>query len=372
MRAIIVGWFSFSDGHATAGDLLSAELVSDWFHRSGIPCDIAAASPFEGDVDYEEADPGAYTHAAFVCGPFDGRQAYAFIERFHRCRLLAFNVTLPQSLDVWNPFDYVVLRDSPGMAHPDLVFGTIHHGLPVAGLVLVEDYPGSQAVAAAQALRQTAQLRGLALVEIDTRLDRNATGYRTPQEIESVIARMDVVLTTRLHGMVMALKHGVPVLAIDPEPGGAKIVRQAREIGWRHAYAPEAATLAVLQAALDECLQPGARPAARTVARAASDRVATVAAGMTGALQPGGIVERAFAVRREEQGPFAPEPPDPSAVGKLPRAARGLARRSIRVLRAVRRKLLSMAATLERGQPVRVRITSRRRHAAVPPESGHR
>lgn len=43
--------------------------------------------------------------------------------------------------------------------------------------------------------------------------------------------RMDAVVTTRLHGMVFALKN-VPALAVDPIRGGAKILRQAEAIGW--------------------------------------------------------------------------------------------------------------------------------------------
>jgi polysaccharide pyruvyl transferase WcaK-like protein len=60
----------------------------------------------------------------------------------------------------------------------------------------------------------------------------NATGLRNPAEVESLIARMDVVLTTRLHGTVLALKNGVRAIAIDPIAGGAKIQRQTATIGW--------------------------------------------------------------------------------------------------------------------------------------------
>ena len=69
-------------------------------------------------------------------------------------------------------------------------------------------------------------------VKIDTRLDTNQTGLRTPAEVESVIRKMDVVMTTRLHGLVLAIKNGVPVIAIDPVAGGAKIKRQAESIDW--------------------------------------------------------------------------------------------------------------------------------------------
>ncbi len=43
---------------------------------------------------------------------------------------------------------------------------------------------------------------------------------------------MDIVVTTRLHGMVLALKNGVPAIAVDPIVGGAKITQQARAINW--------------------------------------------------------------------------------------------------------------------------------------------
>lgn len=63
-------------------------------------------------------------------------------------------------------------------------------------------------------------------------MDINAGGLRTSAEIESLIARMDIVVTTRLHDMVLALKNGVPAIAVDPIAGGAKITQQARAINW--------------------------------------------------------------------------------------------------------------------------------------------
>jgi len=41
-----------------------------------------------------------------------------------------------------------------------------------------------------------------------------------------------VVVTTRLHGLVLGLKQGVPVLAVDPVAGGAKVAAQAAAWGW--------------------------------------------------------------------------------------------------------------------------------------------
>ena len=103
----------------------------------------------------------------------------------------------------------------------------------------------------------------MSVVPIDTRLDINSTGLRTPAEVESLIARMDVVLTTRLHGMVLALKNGVPAIAIDPIAGGAKICRQAETIGWRLVFTVDALTDQALQEAFDYGLTEAARAKAR-------------------------------------------------------------------------------------------------------------
>jgi len=63
---------------------------------------------------------------------------------------------------------------------------------------------------AALILAALAASREMSVVHIDTRLDVNSTGLRTPREVESPITRMDVVLTTRLHATGLSIKNGVP------------------------------------------------------------------------------------------------------------------------------------------------------------------
>ena len=68
---------------------------------------------------------------------------------------------------------------------------------------------------------------------VDTRLaQREWRSPATAAQVEAVIARADVVVTTRLHGLVLALKNGVPALAIDPVADGAKVAAQAAAWGW--------------------------------------------------------------------------------------------------------------------------------------------
>jgi polysaccharide pyruvyl transferase WcaK-like protein len=85
---------------------------------------------------------------------------------------------------------------------------------------------------------------------------------------------MDVVISTRLHGMVLALKNGVPVVAIDSVAGGAKLTRQAQALGWPVVFHVEHATDAALEKAFDYCVTAEAKNAA---ARCRDQAVASLA-----------------------------------------------------------------------------------------------
>jgi polysaccharide pyruvyl transferase WcaK-like protein len=47
------------------------------------------------------------------------------------------------------------------------------------------------------------------------------------------------VVTTRLHGLVLALRHGVPALAVDPVAGADKVSAQAHAWQWPALVAAE-------------------------------------------------------------------------------------------------------------------------------------
>jgi polysaccharide pyruvyl transferase WcaK-like protein len=143
---------------------------------------------------------------------------------------------------------------------------------------------GSAVRHANQALRKLAADRGAAVVNIDTRLDVNTTGLFTCAQIESLIARMDVVLTTRLHGTVFTIKNGVPALAIDSVVGGGKIRRQADPIGWPCALAVESITDEALRRAFSYCLTSEAREKAKDCASRAREQIENVRAAFIGAL----------------------------------------------------------------------------------------
>src|SRR5688572_13938709 len=107
MRVLIAGWFSFDDMGATAGDLIARDVVYQWLSEVNIQADIAdsAKFPYKGGIDWRSADTQRYTDLLFVCGPFgNGWPVTELLDRFSHCRLIGVNLSLLQSLDVWNPF----------------------------------------------------------------------------------------------------------------------------------------------------------------------------------------------------------------------------------------------------------------------------
>jgi hypothetical protein len=252
MRILVAGWFSFENGHATAGDVLARDLACAWLDEGGYTYDIAIDPTIGHGIDIRTADPSGYSHLLFVCGPFEpGELSSLILTRYRHCRLIGLDLTMPVPLDVWSPWDLLIERDSSRAAHPDMVFATRQARVPVVGVCLVEEYAGASVAEANVAIRRLVESSDIAVVPIDTRLDTNSAGLRSSAEIESLIARMDAVVTTRLHGAVLALKNGVPAVMFDPEVGGAKIARQARLLGWPLVFTVDALRPEELRAALD-------------------------------------------------------------------------------------------------------------------------
>lgn len=261
---------------ASAGDLLTKDVVCNWLDHANVAYDVLLAPPFEPSLDWQQIDPQLYSHVIFVCGPFgNGPPITDFLPRFAHCRLVGLNLSMLEPLEKWNPFNVLLERDSSRIGRPDICFLSDLPGAPVAGLVLAhkqtEYGPRALHEKANTAIERLVASRDLAVVPIDTRLDENSTGLRSPAEVESLIARMDVILTTRLHGTVLALKNGVPVVAVDPIDGGAKVTRQAETINWPVVFGADTLSDHALQQGLEYCLTSEGREAARTCAAGARE-----------------------------------------------------------------------------------------------------
>ncbi|PJE99583.1 polysaccharide pyruvyl transferase [Streptomyces carminius] len=270
-RALLTGWFTFLHGEVTAGDELALRRVQEVLDRAGIPYDTAWSPGFRPDaLHLEDAAPERYSHVVFLCGPLHGSQVAALHERYPHCARLAVGVSVPDPDDpAVTGFHRVLARDAPGTA-PAADLAAAAPGtpaVPVAGVVLTHgqgEY-GPRRRHEEVARRVTGWLAGTdcARLELDTRLARD--DWRlcgTPAQLQSVLARLDVVVTDRLHGLVLALRAGVPALAVDPVAGGAKVTAQARVHRWPALIPAERLTEEELDHWWRWCLGPG-RAAAR-------------------------------------------------------------------------------------------------------------
>ncbi|WP_338483516.1 polysaccharide pyruvyl transferase family protein [Streptomyces sp. SCSIO 75703] len=270
-RTLVTGWFSFPDGEATAGDLLALRRVEDRLRRTGTAYDVAWSPGFRpGDTHLADLDPAAYTRLVFVCGPVRGRQVAELHRRFAHCLRIAVGVSV---LDPGDPaaagFHRVLPRDAPHtVPGTDLAaHAPVWPVPPVAGVVLTHgqhEY-GRRRRHGAVAAEVTRWLAGrdCARLELETRLDtRDWRLCATPEQLEAVLSRLDVVVTDRLHGLVLALRAGTPALAVDPVAGGAKVTAQSRACGWPALVPAERLTAHALERWWDWCLTEG-REAAR-------------------------------------------------------------------------------------------------------------
>ena len=274
-KALIVGFFS------TIGDIECLEFVRGEVARVGLAFDVAAysdkiAGELPGALRARAGRPGDYTHLIVVCGPFwpglFERHGLKLGE-FGHCFRIGLNLTMIEPVAGWNPFDLLIERDSDRQARPDLTFAWETGSTPVAGVCVIErqkEYGARQRhEETIAAFDRLAERRRLATVAIDTRWprSRNSGGLGSPEQIASLMRRMDVVLTNRLHGLVFALKSGVPALAVDSVDGGGKVSAQARVLGWPACALSKDATDAWLEEMLEWCLKPEARERAAACAQ---------------------------------------------------------------------------------------------------------
>ncbi len=272
-RILLTGWFTFRDGEATAGDVLALHRVEDVLRRTGLVYDVAWSPGFRpGALHLEQVVPERYGQLVFVCGPLHGPQIERLHRRFAHCLRIAVGTSVidPDAAAVTG-FHHVIARDAPG-ARPGLDLAARAPALPARPVVGVVLTHGQHEYAGARrhdlvARELTAWLHGkdCARLELETRLDtRDWRLCATPAQLESVLARLDLVVTDRLHGMVLALRAGTPALAVDPVAGGAKVSAQARACDWPALVPAERLEVSELERWWRWCLTSG-RVAARQV-----------------------------------------------------------------------------------------------------------
>lgn len=281
-RTLVCGWFSLDGGEATVGDVLSMVEVSETLRKAGVAVDVATNDGFSEGLRLTQVRPEAYDRLVFVCGPLHSDRVAALVDRFPHARKVAVNVSVVDD-DLAQRFDKIVPRDDGDTANPDLALPGASSRLPLVGVVRAHpepEYPAARHRQVDQAIRFALASQPCATVDYDTRVhpaaDPLAAHARTPEETATIAPRVDVVVTTRLHGMVVALAQGTPAVAIDPITGGAKVARQAETLGWPCRLLAGEANSEQVSEAVTWCLTDEAHELAGQIAGAQSARLSAL------------------------------------------------------------------------------------------------
>lgn len=272
-RALLVGHFS------TVGDVEVLRQTERQLQALGMAYDVVPYTDARQSVDRTwlnrfALDPSRYSHLFVICGPFTPSMAIqheSIFGSFKHCVHIGVNLTMVEPLATFNPFEVLLERDSDRAVRADLSFREAPSRVPVIGLCLTgfqrEYGDRHRGELAEQKLRRLIERSGAAFIEMDTSVptETNRFGLSNAAQFESICARLDAMLTTRLHGMVLALKNGIPTIAIDPVAGGDKVTHQAQKLGWNEVFDPEQASDDDLRAALDRCLSDAGRSNAQLV-----------------------------------------------------------------------------------------------------------
>ncbi len=275
-RRVLVTWYG-SFGHGTIGDLRSMESVVTHLHALGHQVshatDLDVEIPGCRRVNWRTVDPVLFDCVVFVCGPIirSHIQSSRLFSRFSSSCIAGVGVSLfsPDHLNYYNPFQAVFARQGADKDYGDVAIVAPkplktkrlqRKRNPRIGIVL----RGKQAEYGEErclwAETETLVLRTAWAVtnnmQAEIRAIENHLVHSTgsPDEIEQHYAECDLILTSRFHGAIEALRSGVPFIAIDQIKGGAKVMPLLSRLGWHHVYKVEDVNLDTIAEAASSLL----------------------------------------------------------------------------------------------------------------------
>ena len=179
------------------------------------------------------------------------------IKKFHHCVKIGVNLSTFE--DGTSGFDYLLSRDNLVERNVDIAFGKKVIDIPVVGFLLIDRQKKYGFKQRHHYIRNVITKyigRGnLAPIWLDTTIVNNYMDVENANQFESIIKRTDFVVTNRLHGVILSLKNGVPVIAIDPIEGGGKVTAQVMALGWPILIPAEKFNVETLDKNINLCLE---------------------------------------------------------------------------------------------------------------------
>lgn len=260
-------WWGSLPGGVTIGDLMAVNNLSAELHARGHPHAILSHPRFamEGHVKCRTLPlvTSEVRTLVFVCGPLlsDPRLLKLF-SMFPAARKLAVGVSvLAGESGINRLVSGFVARDGMSPCFFDLALDDVKPvsvrnrdrplrvGLCFRGRQREYGSANCKAGRAEALLERAATAISSRLVRISTEL-----AYNSPDHIRAQLEEVDLVLTTRLHGSLLPLALGKPVIAVDQIVGGAKVLPLLTRIEWPYVVPVEKASEERLRGMLHEIL----------------------------------------------------------------------------------------------------------------------
>jgi hypothetical protein len=264
---LLVAWYGSFEKNGTIGDYLSVKSLTHFLAGKNFDFDCACYKEFEGlkgnIVNLEETRHDQYNALIYCCGPIirTHPKTNSLFHAFHQQHKIGIGVSLFPSdhSNFINPFDFILARENGDKDYEDIaIIAPENPGKTVrrkkginVGLVLrneqheygAENCRHKQANSillrlAKDLIRPTGGFfswlfkspkeKGT-IIKIDNHLESSGM---SPDEIEKLYQRCDIVLTTRYHGSMLALRNNIPFIAIDQIFDGAKVYKLVSRMGY--------------------------------------------------------------------------------------------------------------------------------------------
>ncbi|RVD19619.1 capsular polysaccharide synthesis protein [Mesorhizobium sp. M4B.F.Ca.ET.017.02.2.1] len=257
---VLLCWYGSLKDNGTVGDLLAVQSVAARLKALGVNFrHLTASSAFEisGErITPEEVVHNDYATLVFVCGPVIKHHPIVetIVRRFPSARKIGISISLfaPDHINYAQPFDIALAREGGPQRFEDVAILAPWRVTEkrmrapneplVVGLVLrgeQSEYGPNSSLHDRTSTLTSHVLNALTIkyqvktVEIEHHLTRSG---RAPFEIEGLYSSCDLVLTSRFHGAILAMRSGVPFIAIDQIRGGGKLTNLLSTSGWPYVY----------------------------------------------------------------------------------------------------------------------------------------
>ena len=247
-RILVAWWGTSKHGSPTIGDHMAVSNIALALRQSGAEVDVASYDRVEcGDaniVNWMSINPKAYRCVAFVCGPLSNEIYFRlFFFRFRRARKVAVGVSvIDPTLPGTRLFDEIIARDGMPQESFDLALAAspqqIIHRQRRHIAVCLRGHQSEYGDANCYSTRvdnmilEVARQFGDHVEHINTVVGKD----NSVQRIHQSFADAKLVITTRLHGALLALHHCTPFVAIDQIKGGRKVTSVLGRVPWNHVY----------------------------------------------------------------------------------------------------------------------------------------